>query len=430
MILVGNQRGGAKDLANHLLKDENDHVDIHELRGFVSDNLHGAFQEAYAISRATRCKQFLFSLSLNPPIGADISTKDFEAAIAQVENKLGLTNQPRAIVFHEKEGRRHCHAVWSRIDAAEMKAVQLSHSKRKMNAVSRSLFLEHGWEMPDGFKKDGRPDPKNFTLEEWQQAKRIGKDPREIAHAIQTSWQASDSAKAFAAALKERGYWLARGDRRGFVAVDRFGEVYSIARKAKVKTREVKAKLGDSGDLPSVAERQQEIAAAYSSRLEQIHTRQERIQELFQQKNRQERLALVQKQREMRKHLRAQQEQRTLAEMKVRQDRYNKGLRGLLDRFTGKHKRIKAQNEAETAAALQRDRRERDQMIFAHVAERRVLKNKAAEMLRQYEKKQETVAGDLTRYRDLHAEAMKSQHSELRKQPKRHRQAQGPSLER
>jgi hypothetical protein len=67
MILVGNQRGGAKDLALHLLKDENEHVEIHEIRGFAAQNLMGALNEVYAISKATRCKQFLFSLSLNHP---------------------------------------------------------------------------------------------------------------------------------------------------------------------------------------------------------------------------------------------------------------------------------------------------------------------------------------------------------------------------
>lgn len=62
MILVGNQRGGAKDLALHLLKQENEHVEVHEVRGFASNNLMAALNEAHAISRATRCKQFLFSL--------------------------------------------------------------------------------------------------------------------------------------------------------------------------------------------------------------------------------------------------------------------------------------------------------------------------------------------------------------------------------
>ncbi|WP_347264263.1 hypothetical protein [Nitrobacter sp.] len=46
MILVGNQRGGAKDLALHLLKEENDHVEVHELHGFAARDLRGAFNEA------------------------------------------------------------------------------------------------------------------------------------------------------------------------------------------------------------------------------------------------------------------------------------------------------------------------------------------------------------------------------------------------
>ena len=123
MILVGNQRGGAKDLALHLLKQENEHVEVHGVRGFASQNLMAALNEAHAISRATRCKQFLFSLSLNPPKDENVSTETFKQTIDRVEEKLGLTNQPRAIVFHEKNGRRHCHAVWSRIKVDEMKAV-------------------------------------------------------------------------------------------------------------------------------------------------------------------------------------------------------------------------------------------------------------------------------------------------------------------
>ena len=38
MILHGNQRGGGKDLALHLTKEENEHVEIHDLRGFASNN--------------------------------------------------------------------------------------------------------------------------------------------------------------------------------------------------------------------------------------------------------------------------------------------------------------------------------------------------------------------------------------------------------
>ena len=68
MILKGNQRGGGNQLAAHLMKmEDNEHVHIHELRGFVSDDLHSAFHEANAVSRGTHATHFLFSLSLYPP---------------------------------------------------------------------------------------------------------------------------------------------------------------------------------------------------------------------------------------------------------------------------------------------------------------------------------------------------------------------------
>ncbi len=176
MILVGNQRGGAKGLALHLMKEENDHVDVHELRGFASDDLMGALTEAYAISRGAKCRQFLYSLSLNPPKQEQVGTEAFESAIERAEERMGLSGQPRAIVFHEKEGRRHAHVVWSRIRADEMKAVQLSFTKRKLNALARELYIKHGWQMPHGLVDPSQRDPRNFTLAEWQQAKRVGKD--------------------------------------------------------------------------------------------------------------------------------------------------------------------------------------------------------------------------------------------------------------
>lgn len=90
MILHGNQRGGARDLAIHLTKPENERVEIHELRGFVSDTLEGAFQESYALSRATRCKQHMYSLSINPPADADIESGHFVDAANRAEKQLGL----------------------------------------------------------------------------------------------------------------------------------------------------------------------------------------------------------------------------------------------------------------------------------------------------------------------------------------------------
>jgi len=158
----------------------------------------------------------------------------------------GLQNQPRAVVFYEKHGRRHAHAVWSRIDAEEMKAVQLSFSKNKLQEVARELYIEHGWTMPRGFADKSLSDPRNFTLAEWQQAKRTGQDAGAMKAAMQDAWAISDSKEAFAHAMQERGFKVARGDRRGFVAVAKSCAPYDktclpLLKYSNIKKRQRKA---------------------------------------------------------------------------------------------------------------------------------------------------------------------------------------------
>lgn len=134
---------------------DNDHATLHELRGFVGGDLHQALAETHAISKGTKCEQFMFSLSLSPPKQADASEQDLMDAIERAEQALGLDGQPRAIVFHEKEGRRHARAVWSRIDANSMTAINLPHFKNRLMTISRELYLDHGWELPNGMRRDG-----------------------------------------------------------------------------------------------------------------------------------------------------------------------------------------------------------------------------------------------------------------------------------
>lgn len=150
MILEGNDRGFGAELARHLLNPrDNDHVTVHAIEGFIASDLAGAFAESEAIAQGTQCRKYLFFLSLNPPPGTKVTVEAFEEAIARIEAKLGLAGQPRAIVFHEKNGRRHAHCVWSRIDARRMRAINMAHSKRKLMDISIALYREHGWPPPN-----------------------------------------------------------------------------------------------------------------------------------------------------------------------------------------------------------------------------------------------------------------------------------------
>ncbi|MEP3297880.1 MAG: hypothetical protein ABJO27_15650 [Pseudoruegeria sp.] len=123
-------------------------------------------------------------------------------------------------------------------------------------AVSQELFQEHGFNLPDGFTDPQKASPDHATLAEWQAAKRCGCNAIDQKWLIRQCWQQSDGKAGFAAALAEHGYALARGDRRGHVVVAIDGQVIAVARTVGVKTKEVRAKLGEATNLPSVTKAQ------------------------------------------------------------------------------------------------------------------------------------------------------------------------------
>lgn len=406
MILKGSQRSGASQLAAHLLSiDQNEHMELHELRGFVADDLHGAFQEIHAISRGTRCKQFMFSLSLNPPSQETVSIEAFEDAIEATEEKLGLHGQPRAIVFHEKEGpgglRRHAHCVWSRIDSQTMTAINLPHYKMKLQDVSRSLYLQHGWEMPNGLKDRRDRDPFNFTHAEWEQAKRAGRDPRAIKQTIRECWANSQAKDDFVGALSRQGFSLARGDRRGIVAVDHLGEVYSLNRATGARAKEIKARLGEPENFPALADVRAEISQRMTSTLERLALQEQKRFKQATAKLDQRKALIVERQRAERAALKQRQAERWAQETAARTARFSRGFRGLWDRLTGKHAQLRRQNEAESQRALERDRAEKNAIIKQHLAERRKQLSQTRNRRSAHSKRLQALYDDVTKYRQM-----------------------------
>lgn len=359
MILDGNQRGGARDLAIHLMKPENEHIEVYEIRGFMADTVMGALREAEAVSRGTKCVQHLYSLSLSPPETADVPVSAFETAIDRIEEKLGLVDHSRVIVFHEKSGRRHAHCVWSRINAETMTAVRLSHDRRKLVDISRQLYMEHGWKMPDGLIDRELRNPLNFDRKEWFQAKRAGRDPRDIKNAFQQCWAASDSGRAFRSTLEVRGYWLAQGDRRAAVAIDLDGNVYAVARWVGLKTRDVVARMNGLEPLPTVAETQEHISGLVREKMAGfIESATDEFAKATQALEGQ-RLAMVEQHRNARQQQQAEHDARAVLEARQRAERFRRGLPGLWDRVTGRHATVRKQNETEANASAERDAAEK-----------------------------------------------------------------------
>lgn len=391
MILKANSRASGRNLALHLLNvEDNEHAIVHELSGFTADDLMGAFGEIEAISQGTKCQQYLFSLSLSPPKSANVSVTEFEGTIAEIEKRLGLAGQARAIVFHEKNGRRHAHCVWSRIDVATMKAINLSHYKRKLISMSRELYIEHDWEMPAGLKNKEDRSQNEYTHIEAEQAKRVDRDPAELKKLFKQCWEASDSQSAFASALWEKGFCLARGNRRGFVAVDRNGKVYSLSRWCGVKTKELKARFGNLTDLPDVEE-----ALALLQRQEQSD---ETIIGLAEVESQHHDMlaAVIEHQRNEREDLVANQEEMRFNQLREADRKLPKGVKALWAKITGAWEEHVKELIVQTEVLKQNQQRETQALIEKHLSERQELDRKL-----NYEKAKLTLEAEVSGERDF-----------------------------
>ena len=250
MIIKGSSRAGAANLGVHLMRrDTNERVHVMEMRGVAAENLDQGLREMEAHGAGTRCKSPLYHANIDPRAGERMSPEQWNRAVDALEDKLGLTGQPRAVVQHVKEGREHVHVVWSRIDLENNRAISDSHNYRKHEEVSRELEREFGHERVQGahVEREGKARPaRTPSHAEMQQAERSGLDPKAVKAEITGIWQRTDSGKAFEGALSEAGYTLARGDKRDFIVIDRTGESHSLARRIDgVKAADVRARLAD-----------------------------------------------------------------------------------------------------------------------------------------------------------------------------------------
>lgn len=203
--------------------------------------------------------------------------------------------------------------------------------------------------------------------------------------------------------MSERGYELAKGDRRGFVSIDQKCEVYSVARQlAKgINAKQVNEKLGTPDDLQSVEQFKARIAEQMAKRLQTLSQEQQTAFQTRLKEIEEKRLALVDAQRLARTELTHTQQERWQKETEERQARYRQGLFGLVDRFTGKHKATRLQNEQETEANTQRDKAEKDKLIFSQMENRRAIQACHQRLKEFAQTKEQSVNRDIEQFRQV-----------------------------
>ena len=291
MIPFGSQRAEGQDLATHLLNaHDNERLEVVQVRGSVARDLHGAFAEWEAQAHnLTRCTNYLYSLSINPDQRQGRLTKEqYLDYIDRAEQRLGLSGQPRAVVFHVKEDgrgvpREHCHVIWSRIDVERGKARHVAYDYEKLMAVTREFARDHGLRLPDGYHKDKKQDRRRgrqMTVYEKKQEDYGGVSMAQHKAQVTAAWNRRDTPRAFVRSLEDMGYILATGE-RPYVLVDRFGNMNALAKlidDKAVRVKHLREFLGKdypTDSLPTVEEARA-LAAAHRAAMELFRKNEER----------------------------------------------------------------------------------------------------------------------------------------------------------
>ena len=269
MIIKSSARAGARELARHLSNgDENETIRITQSRGVFAQNLFDALDDMRLISKGSRCRKFLYHVSMSPEPGYDFGEEyDWTLSWQRYEAEFGLSHLAFVEVEHAKEGRTHRHRVYCRV-GDDNKAVPLGFSKMRNEKVARQLEYLHGHPLTIGrhnkavvtfLKREGQDEtalgmegnlatttarPRAARTHDEQHQQQRTKIPVEQVNAdVQAAWQLAQTGQAFLHFLLERGYILAQGDKRRYVILDQAGGVHSPRRRVGLKAAEVNEKL-------------------------------------------------------------------------------------------------------------------------------------------------------------------------------------------
>jgi len=249
MIINGGPRAGGRDIARHLSRtDTNEVAQLVQITGTAANDLDGALREMEAVAAGTRCKYPLYHANIDPPPDVELTPEQWRRSVDLLGERLGLGDQPRAVMRHIKHGREHVHVVWSRIDADHMRAISDSNNYQIHEEVARQLEQEFGLARVEGVHTGDRTQARpvaEVSHAEHQQAERTGRSVEEITAAIRTAWEHSNTGQDFARELGEAGFVLARGDRRAFVILDEDGGIHSPRRRLGLRAAAINDKCAD-----------------------------------------------------------------------------------------------------------------------------------------------------------------------------------------
>lgn len=237
MNAKGKIRSSGAALARYLMTGEKGEIaQLIETRGldaFGSDPV-AAFEMLERLAdENTRCEKPFFHGHIRLSPGEDLTDAQWMQSLERMEKRLGFTGQPRIVSFHidTASGERHLHCGWYRVDLESMRAIDPGLYKNHLMQLARTLEREFGLREVSS-ERQPHDKARAADRDEYEEAKRLGTDVRAIRTQILDCLEKSDGGKSFKAALEERGFILANGDRRDcFVVIDPAGGQHALNKK-------------------------------------------------------------------------------------------------------------------------------------------------------------------------------------------------------
>lgn len=161
---------------------------------------------------------------------------------------LGLKEHEAVFVAHNDTAHPHVHVITNLVHPENGKTMRPQNDRLKFSEWAEAYEKEHG----------------KIYCEERVINNELRRNGSKVKHRevkvdqaliIQNLYNKSEGSKAFQVALENQGFTLAKGDRRGFVLVDKDGNISSLSRQLKgQRAKDLNERLGDLQDLPKAKE--------------------------------------------------------------------------------------------------------------------------------------------------------------------------------
>jgi len=268
MIIKGTEHNSARNLASYLLREkEGETCRLWEVRDSASDALAKALTDWELIGRCkTKGSKVLYHAHIRVCDDERMNEAQWHETIEKLEQKLGFTNCPRAIVGHDHaEKGLHVHIVWSRYDAVRQRLVALGNDHQHHHGVAREFEKQYGLRPavdPDkpAPANDNKRRKRRLSDRDIRALKERGIDREQLEKRVQAAWAATDSGEEMRAMLQALKIDLVPGTRRDWTVEYKGLKLNPVRLLPDVNEARFRARMQDM-DLDAEKQKQREAKA-------------------------------------------------------------------------------------------------------------------------------------------------------------------------